>query len=335
METKNPDVAVLIGRFQPFHNGHAGLLERAFETAPRVVLVLGSAHAARSPRNPFTASEREAMIRSTLSDDKNRRLVVVPQRDVWGAKRWSTEVRARVEGVSRGRIVLVGFHKDASSYYLDLFPGWGLVETGRQGHWDATPVRERILSRTEWAQVHDTLRADVPDSVLAWLDAWSQGGVRDDLAEDGETIRDYCKQWGKGPFLTVDSLVRCAGRVLVVTRGKRPGKGLWALPGGFLESFESMLDGARRELKEETGLDLSGHDPVDQKYFDHPGRSLRARIVTQVFRFELARDVPPSVTGMDDAGIARWLSVDEIRSQEDRFFEDHFHLVDTMLGGIV
>jgi len=335
MDAQNIDVAVVIGGFQHFHNGHAGLLERAFETALRVVLVLGSAHAARSPRNPFTAAEREAMIRATLTDDKNRRLVVIPQRDVWGARRWSGEVRARVEGVSRGSIALVGYHKDASSYYLDLFPGWALVEAGRQGHWDATPVRQQILSRTPWEQVRPRLAEDVPASVLGWLDAWSGKTHRAELAEDGEAIQAYAERWGRGPFLTVDALVRSAGKVLLVTRGKRPGQGLWALPGGFLEPHESMSDGARRELREETGLDLAGLDPADQRYFDHPGRSLRARIVTQVFRFELLSDVPPPVAGMDDAGTACWLGLEEIRAQEDRFFEDHFHLLDTMLGGIV
>lgn len=334
MMAAKPDLAVVIGRFQPFHNGHAGLLERAFEAAEQVVLVLGSAFSARSPRNPFPASEREAMVRSTLSEDRNRRLVVVSQRDVWGARRWASEVRAKVEDVSRGRIALVGFHKDASSYYLDLFPGWILVDTGRQGHWDATPVRDRILSHTPWNEVREALVSDVPSPVLDWLDDWAGQSHRADLAEDAEVIRNYSERWGKGPFLTVDALVRCAGKILLITRGKRPGQGLWALPGGFLEPQEAMLEGARRELREETGLDLCGLNPVDQKYFDHPGRSLRARIVTQVFRFELAASEPPAVTGQDDAGVARWMTIDEIRENEDKFFEDHFHLLDTMLGGV-
>src|SRR6185312_17484078 len=51
--TPKADVAVLIGRFQPFHNGHAILLRRALETAPKVVVVLGSSFHARSSKNPF------------------------------------------------------------------------------------------------------------------------------------------------------------------------------------------------------------------------------------------------------------------------------------------
>jgi len=48
------DVAVLIGRFQPFHNGHATLLQLALETAEEVVVILGSSFHARSTKNPFT-----------------------------------------------------------------------------------------------------------------------------------------------------------------------------------------------------------------------------------------------------------------------------------------
>ena len=60
------DVAVLIGRFQPFHNGHATLLAKALETADKVLVLLGSARAARNAKNPFIWEERAAMIGATL-----------------------------------------------------------------------------------------------------------------------------------------------------------------------------------------------------------------------------------------------------------------------------
>ena len=48
------DLAVLVGRFQPFHAAHLALLHRALAIAPRVVVVVGSAFQARTPKNPFT-----------------------------------------------------------------------------------------------------------------------------------------------------------------------------------------------------------------------------------------------------------------------------------------
>ena len=65
--TESHDWSVYIGRFQPFHLGHLALLQRALSLAPRCVVVLGSAHQARTPKNPWTWQERAEMIRLALS----------------------------------------------------------------------------------------------------------------------------------------------------------------------------------------------------------------------------------------------------------------------------
>src|SRR5256885_10084300 len=56
--------AVLIGRFQPLHNGHMALLRAALERAEQIVVVLGSAWQAPNPKNPFSWQERAQMLRS-------------------------------------------------------------------------------------------------------------------------------------------------------------------------------------------------------------------------------------------------------------------------------
>ena len=71
---KRFDAAILVGRFQPFHNAHAALLRAALASAGRVVVALGSAFSARNIRNPFTAEERAAMIRASLDDHAARRV---------------------------------------------------------------------------------------------------------------------------------------------------------------------------------------------------------------------------------------------------------------------
>ena len=47
------DTAIYIGRFEPVHSGHMALLQRALDSAPQVIVVIGSAWQARSPKNPF------------------------------------------------------------------------------------------------------------------------------------------------------------------------------------------------------------------------------------------------------------------------------------------
>lgn len=325
------DTAVLIGRFQPFHQGHAALLGEALRIGSRVVLVLGSAHAARTPRNPFTASEREAMIRASLTESDNARLLVAGQRDVWDARRWAAEVRRTVEALAPGRIALVGFHKDRSSSYLDAFPDWTAVETGRLSPLDATPLREELLSDRNPDLVSSALVGRIPEPALRLLSEWMCSPSRNELVEDVHAIRAYGQKHGKGPFVTVDALVRACGHVLLITRGKRPNRGGLALPGGFLEPEEGLEAGARRELREETGLSLH-LAPSREAVFAHPGRSQRARIVTHAFLYEPDWETLPEVAGGDDAGSARWMPQADIAGLEDSFFEDHFHILDVFLG---
>lgn len=326
------DTAVLIGRFQPWHNGHAALLSKALATAPRVVVVLGSAFAAPSPRNAFTAAEREAMIRATLDTQENQRLSFHPQRDVWDGARWAREVQAAIDATAPGRTALVGYHKDASSSYLDTFPAWDMVDTGRLGPLDATPLRERILSNAPWSEVEESLRASIPPATLEWLRIWAAGAMRQILSDDRQAILDYQETWGKGPFLTVDAAVVALGHILLIRRGKKPGQGLLALPGGFLDASESLEEGARRELEEETGLALHGLRTARSQVFAHPGRSQRARIVTHAFLFLPDWDELPEVRGADDAVDAHWMPVSELAAHEAEFFGDHFHILSELLN---
>ncbi len=326
------DTAILIGRFQPYHLGHAGLLRKAFQTGKRVEIVLGSAFAAPSPRNPFTSCEREAMIRASLTDEENARVRFHPQRDVWDTGIWAKIVRSRIEGLAPGRVALVGYHKDSTSSYLDTFPEWTLIDAGRQGPLDATPLREQILSDRPWEEVKSDLSVHIPAPALEWLSVWARSPVREGLALDREAIATYQARWGKGPFSTVDAIVCACGQVLLIRRKDRPGQGLWALPGGFLESAEALEEGARRELLEETGLDLSGCQATRTQLFAHPGRSLRARIITHAYLFEPDWQTLPEVTGSDDALAAEWIPLADLPGMESEFFGDHFHILDEFLG---
>ncbi len=75
---------------------------------------------------------------------------------------------------------------------------------------------------------------------------------------DNILVRKYCEKCGRfyynNPLPAVAVVVRQNTGVLLVKRGIAPAKGLWALPGGFIEGAESPEKAALRELKEETGL---------------------------------------------------------------------------------
>ena len=336
----NFDAAILIGRFQPFLNGHAALLGQALKMAGHAVVVLGSSFRAPNAKNPFTWEERAAMIAASFKDADARRIIFVPVRDYYDDARWAAAVekgvRAAMEkqGYSAPHLALVGFHKDASSGYLKLFSQCSFMASERQGDIDATPIRGLYFDSDEtlWA----TLCAQVPSAVALYLEYWRTQPAFAAMCEEHETIEADKQKWGLGPFVTLDAVVTVAGHVLLVRRKNPPGKGLWAIPGGFLEGRERLLQGAIRELKEETGVEVAEAELAGAcravAVFDHPDRSQRGRVITHAHWFDLPLTALPFVAGADDAAEARWFPIAGLPGMETELFEDHFVILDGFLG---
>jgi 8-oxo-dGTP diphosphatase len=69
-------------------------------------------------------------------------------------------------------------------------------------------------------------------------------------------INEENRRYPSRPFLGVGALIIEDGRILLVERGKEPLKGFWSIPGGIVETGEKLEEGIRREVLEETGLDV-------------------------------------------------------------------------------
>jgi 8-oxo-dGTP diphosphatase len=97
--------------------------------------------------------------------------------------------------------------------------------------------------------------------------------------------------------------------VLLVERGVEPYKGRWAFPGGFMKMDETALQGAKRELKEETGLENAY---IKQFHaFTDPNRDPRERVITIAY-YALVRI--SEVKGGDDAAKAEWFPISKVPS---------------------
>ncbi len=332
---------MLIGRFQPFHNGHAALLRAALDHAPQVVVVLGSSFHARSAKNPFTWQERAAMIANTLPEQDRARVSYVPVRDYYEDTRWASEVRAAVERAApqAENLALIAYFKDASSYYLNHFPQWRQVAIANGPDIDATRIRRILFEAQDVAVSLSVIEELVPAAIRHYLQAWSLLPGYAALAEEHAAVEAYKTAWRSAPyapiFSTVDAVVKTAGHVLLIRRNGFPGKGLWALPGGFLEQRERLLQGAIRELIEETQLGVLppslAEALVEVAVFDHPERSQRGRTVTHAHFFDLKTEQLPAVEASDDAALAQWIPVAQLLSMEEQFFEDHFHILNHFL----
>ena len=131
-----------IGRFQPFHNGHKLLVDDAFKHCDKLIVGLGSANARPSPKNPFSLSEREEMIKTSL--DRYVHVIHLydyPGEDNYWAKQVHNEMRKYEEDWG-----LYGYSKDTSSFYLNIFPGHELTTySGTVLKIDATSIRSQFF----------------------------------------------------------------------------------------------------------------------------------------------------------------------------------------------
>jgi 8-oxo-dGTP diphosphatase len=117
-----------------------------------------------------------------------------------------------------------------------------------------------------------------------------------------EVRKRYRRPRPNSPGLTVDAVWIDRGRILLVRRGRPPFKGRWALPGGFVEGYETVEAAVVRELLEETGLRARPTDLIG--VYSGPGRDPRGPTVSLVYRMH-GRVAPP--VGGDDAAEARWV----------------------------
>ena len=180
----------------------------------------------------------------------------------------------------------------------------------------------------------------LPKTTWQYLNGFAITQEHAQIVREREHIETYRLQYRHLPyepvFVTVDAVVIQSGHVLLIKRKSEPGKGLWALPGGFLNAGtdRSIEDACIRELREETKIKVP--DPVlrgsikDVKVFDKINRSARGRTITHAHKIILQDGALPKVVGSDDAEKAVWMPLAAVRSEE--MFEDHYNIIQWAVG---
>lgn len=154
---------------------------------------------------------------------------------------------------------------------------------------------------------------------MAFLDDYKRFYGTGERNRAGQTLDEFLEDYNPKlydcPSNTTDIIVvKCKEKltrwgqplqVLLVKRANHPGIGFWATPGGFVDLKENLMEGAARELEEETGVKSL---PLQQLYtWGDYDRDPRWRVITTSFLALVEGDIP--VKAGDDAADALWMDV--------------------------
>ncbi|MBW3014420.1 nicotinamide-nucleotide adenylyltransferase [Candidatus Woesearchaeota archaeon] len=225
-----------IARFQPLHIGHLSVIKQMLNTVDHVVIGIGSAQERNTLENPFSADEREVMVKLALGDDcKKCSIVKIP--DINNYSEWVGHVESLCPSFdnvwTRNNIVKQLFEEK----------GYEVVEPEFEKIVSATEVRSMMDKDGNWG-------AYVPENVADTLET-IKGVAR---------IKRLYRERFVNPVPTADIIIevydgseRLEGIVLIERNEKPFG---WAIPGGHQEYGDSLEKTAILEAEEETGLNV-------------------------------------------------------------------------------
>jgi bifunctional NMN adenylyltransferase/nudix hydrolase len=330
---------VFIGRFQPFHSAHLEIVKRATALCEQLIIITGSAKQPRTYKNPFTSTERASMIKDATRGLSMQIYVEENVDTIYNDQAWAVRIQGIVSKYRAvgGPVGIIGHKKDDSSFYLDMFPQWGYENVELIEFLSAVDIRDLYFKREVNMKF---IRGVVPETTFDFLEQFRTTAEYEQIIREREFVENYKKQYASLPyppiFSTADAVVIQSGHVLMIKRRAEPGRGLWALPGGYVNAnTDKSVEGAAiRELREETQIRVPAPvlrgSIVRSRVFDAIDRSPRGRIITHAFYILLPDGELPRVKGSDDAEKARWVPIAEVRSED--CFEDHFEIIMSFLG---
>ena len=306
---------IFIGRFQvpSPHAGHRMALASAASQCERLLVLVGSANASPSIRNPWDIKHRCAAVRNVLhSQGYGSKTVVMPLNDYpYSDAMWMTDVRCAVErvfGITED-ITIFGHYKEGNDY-LSWFPNWKFKDIPSTISIDGTSIRNKLLVENS------------PEVPLA-------------VREDYVYYQNEAKTFASFPhkeslqFVCADALVTCGDEILLIKRAHPPGRGTWALPGGFKHGNETFVQCALRELYEETGIEIDPDSVGISKLYDSPSRSCGIPRITKVVWISMIEK--PPIRAADDASDVQWINI--FTAVNDMvLFQDHLGIICDMLG---
>jgi bifunctional NMN adenylyltransferase/nudix hydrolase len=310
---------IFIGRFQPIHQGHIHALGIAASQVDKLYIFVGSANQCRSIRNPWTYQERVNMIRSKLWAHRISNFEIVPLNDYkYSDTQWMSDVRSTIEHYEIESPILFGHLKDGNDY-LKWFPELRFKSIEAEYKINATAIRKRMF---------ETDDPDMPETVRGDYEFYKKETALFANYPFPETLNFNCS----------DAILECQGHVLLIQRKFSPGRGAWALPGGFRNQRETFLSCAIRELQEETNVRVPEKvlrgSIVKTELFDDPSRSFGIPRNTMAVYMRISPNPDgslPRANGADDAALCKWIPLTDALNNIE-MYDDHKDIISKVTG---
>jgi 8-oxo-dGTP diphosphatase len=119
------------------------------------------------------------------------------------------------------------------------------------------------------------------------------------------------REYPEGPLVGVGGVVIEQGRTLLIKRGSAPLEGQWSIPGGMLELGETIEQGVRRELAEETGIEVRVLALIEVFERIIPGEAGRTRYHFVILDY-LCERVSGEARAASDVTDVAWAREDEL-----------------------
>jgi bifunctional NMN adenylyltransferase/nudix hydrolase len=313
---QNKKLGVLILRAQPLHAGHRDLIRKSRSLCDNLLILVGSANSPRTIKNPFTFREREMKIFDFISHEGLTNIFVFPLNDYpYSDAQWQSDVDSIIEknNIHNVEVILFGHMKPGNSY-LTYFPQYKFQHIDSVVDTHATGIRD------DWFV---NARHNFTEEVLEDYDYFKKERVQFSSYPYPETLNFNCG----------DAVLECSGHVLLIQRARAPGRGTWALPGGFKNNNETFLDCVIRELIEETNVRVPEKvlrgSVVSSKVYDSPSRGMGIPRITMATHIRIALDKDgslPRISPADDALNAQWFPINKIMNDMS-LFDDHLSII--------
>lgn len=153
--------SLMIGRFQPLHNGHMDVIRKCAEESENLTIGIGSAQYSHEYENPFTAGERYLMIDEVMKDEGISNYCIVPIEDLNRYSLWVAQV------VSMSPPFSIVYTNNSLTRRLFIESGYEVRDSPLYNReiYSGTSVRKKMIEGDEWRSLVPKKTAEIIDEI--------------------------------------------------------------------------------------------------------------------------------------------------------------------------